>query len=380
MDIEQAKRDAVLEAVRKLKTSPFKATAIKVEMEGGIGRTEDCDWCTDWFNEHLSDRAKAALVYLACYPDGGDTEITFTISLADPTNVLVLPEFIDLYNELSREAGSGHVNVSNAGMHMALLNDSKCRYPGTDSKIEWRSRFENMQRSCSLLMPALFFLGSTYENTRSFSPRYPRVSYDKYSAVHGSDGCLEFRVFDTCYNQPGIILDNVVVMANVMQFFRKKYKPVKMGVNQVLFGKNGRNGHQPLESHYTTKEHIRLLNAGLNILKPSYYSIEDVKAQRKFGKCEADCADIDELFEQEAKARFVEYNERMDLDNQAHVYFAQGDVMAHAANNPARRAEIMKSMDERVKQVKATFSRHTYESFKKTLPQPKVGDFMLEGE
>lgn len=231
----------------------------------------------------------APLMYSEFYRDGSvDSENTLTLSLEDPAKVVdLLPKIIQIWNDLGDEIGNG-VNLARAGMHMALLNDANCVYP-SDNRVGDDQRFKNFSKSMSLLLPALFFLGSGDDKSRELRFRQPRVAYsygdwsdNKYSAVYYNGGAVEFRVFNTCYDNPEVIFDNLVVMANCMRYWTSKYKPSGLSkiTARTTFGND--NGDK-LDRFYVTAQHIDLLNAGLAKLKPAYYSIREVKKQRSFG-------------------------------------------------------------------------------------------------
>lgn len=310
------KHDVVVQAVKQLKLSEHGTTAIKVEVEANIER-EHSDKDT-WamiaerleplgltrYNEDDYFRAghtgysshwfpKLPLRYGEVYNDGSvDTEFTFTLMLNNPENILLLPKILQIVVDVYKEVGY-ELDTSNAGMHMALLNNAKGTYP-TRPKAYDISRFKNFRKSMIRLLPALYFLGSCTERSRALRFREPKIEHcqssnngqfrpgiAKYSAVAFSQGAVEFRVFETCYDNPEVILDNVVVMANAMKFWTRAYtrnylRPMPQAI------KFGTDRGYDLQRLYVTKQHIDLLHDGLNILKPMYYSINELKKQRNF--------------------------------------------------------------------------------------------------
>jgi hypothetical protein len=169
-----------------------------------------------------------------------------------------------------------------------------------------------------LLLPALYFLSAHSDTTRGLAMREPRIGctennhgHEKFSAVNYTHGAIEFRVFDTCYDQPEAILDNVVVMANCMRYWRRGYMPsgLEAIVPRLSFGTNS---DYTLERLYTTTEHIDVLNAGLRKLKPSYYTITELKQQRKFAVSRSGYQHrVDEL-RKEIEASYAEYKQRWE--------------------------------------------------------------------
>lgn len=223
---------------------------------------------------------KGALKFAYFYADPSvDSEFTFTLSLKDPNSIFMLPQIIALWKKLGEEIGNG-LSIQNAGMHMALIRTADCVYPSENEPND-NIRLRNMEKSMRMLMPALFFLGSDTSHSRGMRFRIPRVSTDKYSAVHFGGGALEFRVFETCYDNPERVLDNFVVMRNCLRFWSDKYHDPNLGrIAQSI--KFGNDSNQNLSRLYSTTTHLDLLNAGLTKLKPAYCTLKELKEQRGF--------------------------------------------------------------------------------------------------
>lgn len=215
------------------------------------------------------------------YDQSVDSECTMTLMITNPEDVLLLPRLIESWNALGVAVGNG-VGIDNAGMHMALLNDpdglyDENAYRNDDTAV----RYRNFKKAMSMMMPALYFLGATGDETRSTHFREPRVATEKYSAIHYVGTTLEFRVFDTCYDNPDQILDNFVVMRNCMRYWTKTYTNTGMKklCSQLNFGVNG---NMRTDRFYVSSKHIEVLNAGLAKLKPCYRTIKEIKDQRNF--------------------------------------------------------------------------------------------------
>lgn len=332
----EKQRAAILDAVRAAKRSEFKVTAIKVELEAQLRRHGDfsnTSYCHDYIMERLAVLGLAenseedwhslshdvetewqtagALQYAEFYNDGSvDSEFTFTISLAEPENIFLLPKVIEIFNELATANGAG-VDVDGAGMHMAFLNDPHCNYPAyTTTTEEHHRRLGNFSRSMSMLLPAMYFLGTSSERSRGMSYRRPQVGYDTHrAAIDYRGGALEFRVFDTCYDTPNAILDNFVVMSKAIRYWRLKHLPsgLEKIATRTRFGND--EGYE-LNRLYVTHEHLALLNEGLLRLKPSYYTIKQIKLQRKFEKNKR-FLDKERIAQtKQAEVEFQEYEER----------------------------------------------------------------------
>lgn len=314
---------SVSDAIDSIKKSSYKGTAIKVELEGQLNRySSDCpnchsdgetqcaecdgngtigedlancrvcdgegwiqcsghtskEWevedCQEFIKENVSAEANKKLVFGEFYDDGSvDSEFTFTLMLDDLEYVT---EFIQAFKKLGDTIGNG-IKTEGAGMHVAILNQKKGNYP-SGNQLSMKC-FDNFAATMARLMPALFFLGSADHRSRGLNYRYPKVSEDKYSAVNGGTGALEFRIFETCYDRPEAILDYVCVIAKCLQFYTAKRVelPFKK-IGDLAFINNGTY----LERFYISQAHLDALNAGLAILKPDHKTITQLKKERNF--------------------------------------------------------------------------------------------------
>lgn len=276
--LDEKLEKSIADAIKSIKKSDYKGTAIKVELEAELRRDryewEDGD-CHSYILDKISDDAREALVYSSFFVDGSvDSELTFTYMLDDLKYVV---EVIKAFKSLANKIGNG-LEVEGAGMHVAILNSKHGEYPEGNKLVV--SKFNNMKYTVSHLMPALFFLASSCWRSRGLGYRLPRVERSKYSAINGTTGALEFRVFETCYDNPEIIYDFVCVIAKCLQF----YSPKK--VDFSFFGTIGELGMgqhgTDLGRFYTSVKHLDALDAGLEILKPNHKTIEELKRERNF--------------------------------------------------------------------------------------------------
>jgi hypothetical protein len=257
---------------------------------------------------------KKPLVFSLFYSDPSvGSEWTATLSLEKSESIFKLPELVRAFKALGEAIGNG-IDVRNAGMHTSLLNDKNCFYPNHDVSREQWTRFHNFKRSMSSLMPALYFLGSDNSHSRSLHFREPRVDEDeKYSAIHYYGGALEFRVFETCYDNPERVLDNFVVMRNCIRFWTTKYKSpnlaklMKEAKSTVNFGNDN---NDRVDRFYTTVDHLDLLNAGIRKLKPAYKTIKQLKDEREFTVSKRSIRKMLKERITNAKVSFKEYEER----------------------------------------------------------------------
>lgn len=313
--------------IRSIVGGPGKWTAIKLESEGCLERTDRCgrscsrrdgkphvgckyfsdtkvanDFILRELAKHgLAQRKpggtswsylyapKAPLVFSRVYTDS-ETEWTTTLSIEKPEDALYAPILVDAWNALAKANGNG-IDVSGSGMHTALLQGKDGLYPSGVTKVQYKM-FDNFARSMRPLLPALYLLGASRVEggrgvTRSTSPRQPAISSsDKYSAIAYRQGALEFRVFDTCYEKRDQVLDNIVVIAqSVNKYWHKKYVRPNVNFGKVaMFGNSDcdNSSVNRLEKLYCLKEHVVMLNSGLRCIKPPYLSVKDIKEARKF--------------------------------------------------------------------------------------------------
>lgn len=292
------------------------------------GNTAFCqNWILEKLETHgLSQQAngewqpKLPLVFAKFYNDGSvDSELTFTISMDDPKNVLLIPKVVQAFKDMATEMGAD-INTNGAGMHTALLNTENCFYSSHNG--QWveregdRERYFNYKKSMNLLMPALYFLGSTSEFSRAMEYRRPGVGSamfsdgnGKRSAINWNFGALEFRVFETCYDNPEQTLDNIVVMRNTIKYWDTTYQRNYLS-NVTKKIKFGVEGNRKLDRFYILNEHVDLLNKGLKMLKPSYLTVRELKQQRNFKVDKRYIKNRDKRLREEATISYKEYEER----------------------------------------------------------------------
>lgn len=350
--ISSDQRRAILEAVDSLKKNPFKTTAIKVELEADINGRDDEDYCFKFLMDYVSREVHGCdsnvgeytasmknplpeVSYGEFYDDGSvNSELTFTIKLDNPDNIFLLPIFLEAWNTLAEEAGGQ--DVSGAGMHMALLNTSNCSYPSSVTQTNY-GRFLNFRKSMSLVLPALYFLGTHNKYSRDLEYRKPSIEctdeahgYDKFHAIGYNRGAIEFRVFDTCYDNPEAIFDNVIVMNNAMKFWKRRY--VSSGLenitSEITFGTSGTT----IDRFYTTVKHVDLLDEGLKILKPSYRTLDELKEERGFELTRESLANQETDWIKQATEDYDEYSERFDWSLSELAKKERGHLLASKAS------------------------------------------------
>jgi len=298
-----------------------------------------------------------ALKYAEFYTDGSvDSEFTFTLSLSNAANIMLLPKIVEAFTDLASEIDRG-INIDGAGMHMALIYNKQCTYPSSSGMGRRATHFSNFSRSMKLLLPALYFLGSANGHSRAMGYRRPEVACESHrAAIDWRGGALEFRVFDTCYDTPETILDNVVVIRNCMRYWSRKYKTPKLEkiTKAISFGNNS---SYELERFYQTATHLDLLNAGLKKLKPSYYTIKEVKQQRKFGTTKHSLKSRLTEYKKGLKVEYTEYTERQRWSKEASKHQIMARLLERqAVNNPIsdREAELARIQQQAEQEVESS--------------------------
>lgn len=201
-----------------------------------------CDNCSegyidnnDWEEQYIDDfemRFKENLngidkhfKYLRVYHDGSvDTEATLTLRV---DYIDELPEIIRVFKETCYHFGC--CETQNAGLHITLLEGYK--YP-REKKLN-QAKLNNFKQEVSKLLLGLVYLASPDEQTRSFQFRDLEISdKGKYSAIYThNDTCLEYRLFDTCYNEPDKILGYLTLIAKTLKYYTNNPKK-RVGIAQ----------------------------------------------------------------------------------------------------------------------------------------------------
>jgi hypothetical protein len=174
---------------------------------------EEFEW--NMFNL-LPAQVKEKIEYHKFYNDGSvDTEMTFTISI---NSIEYLPEIIRCFENTCFDFGDCDTN--NAGMHITLLRS--VRYPSTHQLD--KDKITNFKQEVSKLLLALSVFACPDDRTRGFNYRELQVSSkEKYSAIytHG-DTCIEYRIFDTCYDKPEYIVKNLETIIKTLRYYSNK--------------------------------------------------------------------------------------------------------------------------------------------------------------
>lgn len=215
--------------------------------------------------EHLS--------YGRFYYDGSvDSEYTFTLPVEHMDKII---HYVHAFKKLASVAGGG-LDIRGSGMHISVL-PQRCNgvYPTSD-RLDSMG-LQNFTNEVSKLLPALYFVGTAGHRSRKMEFRHPRItSGEKYSAIYTHSGtCLEYRLFETCYDKPEAIYDFIQVIAQTLRFYKDPSLRVK-----ALGKKFGFVNSVEIAKYYSTKEQLQILNATVKYVKPVDKSFKKLKQER----------------------------------------------------------------------------------------------------
>ena len=193
------------------------------ECDGEGCFNDGANWCEAYLEDfeqtmfnHLPEQINKKIKYYKFYNDGSvDTEMTFTISI---NHIEHLPKFIRAFKNTCFDYGD--CDTENAGMHITLL----CGYKYPSIHQLDKDKIENFKREASKLLLALSVFASPDEQTRAFNYRELQVSStQKHSAIFTHDDtCLEYRIFDTCYDNPKYIIRNLETIIKTLRYYSSK--------------------------------------------------------------------------------------------------------------------------------------------------------------
>lgn len=302
--------------------------------------------------------------FVRLYYDGSvDTEVTFTVRLDNEENIFYIPKVLEAYKEMADDHQQG-LDVRGAGMHTALIFSRGCSYPSTVFPFNREVR-NNFKRSVTQLLPALYFLATATGRSRPMNYRPPIIDgQQKGSAISIHDGAIEFRIFDTCYEKPTAALDNIVVIRNVMKFMTEQYTSPGIGdaikKQAITFGNSV---DQTLGRLYITTDQISALYAGLPVIMPEYYTIDQLKEQREFNRELNDAAEIERQQQEQAEMEYAEYEERFNWQLKAREEEVKGQVMRNIIDR-ATPDDLKKMTKENLEKLCASQIKSEVEYYK----------------
>lgn len=309
-----------------------------------------------------------------------DSEITFTVRLDDPENVIRVLDMVDAFKALGEAIGNG-MNVDGAGLHMSWLFTEDCSYyserhgdyPPESRPYNYSEReLRNFRRAMHHMMPALFFLAAPANGgnwTRGMGYRNPEVSLfgGAYYAIHVNYGAMEFRVFDTCYDNMEQVLDNIVVMSNCLKYLTRTYTGPRSDMAHYLFGNDA---DRTLDRLYYEENTLDLLYRHLDKLKPSYYTMRQLRKQRGFTLDKGVLKRREETIRRNAELAWKEYDDRWKVLFDIRAEEAKHTYMQNFVER-ADLQEITKLSDKRIRElveadIKAYLERQKATRIKRT--------------
>lgn len=285
------------------------------ECDGDGRQQADTDWesesdCEAFILRNVTPEARNALVYQQFYNDGSvDSEFTFTVRMED---IHLAVEFLDAFRLLSDEIGGG-MDTYGSGMHLSVLTEGE--YP-CSTNLD-RNKISNFKREVTKILPALYFVASPDHASRPLDFRHPLISDDKsgdYPAIcTHDDTILEYRIFETCYQQPEMLLENFEVIANTLKYYSNR--PLNyQGPSADLGNRYEHSGG--VARFYDTTDRLEALNRALPFIKPKDKTIRQMKAQRNFKLTQAQLGKREKIKKRRAEADYQRYVEDTEKANE----------------------------------------------------------------
>jgi hypothetical protein len=236
--------------------------------------------CQAYIKDHISQEAREAINFMYFYNDGSvDSEITYTLPIDNPQYAL---EVIEAFKSLADEIGNG-IDVEGAGMHVSVLTSSD--YPSY-SRLP-SANINNFKREVAKLLPALYVAATSGDFTRGIGYRDAMITSDtKYSAIytHG-DTCLEYRLFETCYQRPEALYEYLGVIARTLEYYVDPSKRVTytskneeksaLGTEFPIYGQAGLKGFTELP------EQVEVIKKQFKHVQPAGVTMKQFMEQRK---------------------------------------------------------------------------------------------------
>jgi hypothetical protein len=265
--------------IKRIKAAGF--THFKVELEADLSRDDDFDdedYCRRFILSTLREETRRVLNFSRFYNDGSvDSEFTFTLPIEHAWRTV---EIIEAFNDLADANGHG-MTTDRAGMHLSLLTSGT--YP--TSRTLNATKLANFTTQVTKLLPALYAASSHDGLTRSMGYRRPQISPEKdsvYPAICTHDGtCLEYRLFDTCYDQPEAVLEKIQVISATLVYFDTR-KKVSVEAKQFTLDRvcGDRENKQPFAKTIRDTDNLAALRETIKFVKPRGTSVKSFLAAR----------------------------------------------------------------------------------------------------
>lgn len=237
-----------------------------------VERETETQECENIMLRYMKAETKEALTYGNFYDDGSvDSEYTFTLPVE---HVEKVPDVIEAFKKMAKDVnGTGNIDVHGAGLHISVLTEGK--YPSRNQLDE--VGMLNFRKEVHKLLPAMFFMASSGRQSRSLEYRIPRISKsEKYSAIFTHNNtCIEYRLFETCYDNTDVFFDYLQVIAKTLEFYVEPKKRVQALDKKFVFcaGDN-------VSRFFDTPEQLRILNGQISEIKPADKSYLRLKRER----------------------------------------------------------------------------------------------------
>lgn len=276
---------------------------------------EECDGnnyreaedCEEFILGRVSPEARNALTFSYFYYDGSvDSEFTFTLPI-DATEYI--PEFIEAFNALGEAVGNG-ISIGGAGMHTSIMEGG--RYRPHDGPFVWEEhKIDNFIRQNKKLLPALYFLAANKPTTRPMEYRPPQVGEGR-GAIAVYRNCIEYRIFDPCYDKPEYIFDIVEIIEKTLRFYDNPNKRIRGKRMRFRFYEN----NDSLQRFYQDAEQLEYAEKMLKHLKPDNKNLRDLKRERGFNLTVNKLKQRLEQEYTEYRQEFEEYQQRQQQQKQ----------------------------------------------------------------
>jgi hypothetical protein len=249
---------------------------MKFELEAMLWRRQEA-WgearCHNFIRDHIPPEIRSITVFDHFYYDGSvDSELTVTLP-TDKAHEIV--HYIKAFNELAKAIGKG-INVENAGMHVAVLTNS--RYPC--STYLDTDKLNNFKREVNKLLPAMFFMAGHSYKSRPLGFRGPQIGMGKHVAINicpgGLSTALEYRIFETCYDKPEEVYNKIEVIAQTLKYYSHKKNNVKLP-GPITLGNGG-----VWDNLFQDEKALLLLEKSIKYVQPRHKTFEELKKERNF--------------------------------------------------------------------------------------------------
>lgn len=268
--------------IKAIKDAGF--THLKIELEAQLNRSDDFydeENCESYIREHTTRETLDTLTYMQFYDDGSvDSELTFTLPIEEAWRGI---EIMNAFKSLS-DANGGGLQTHRAGLHLTLLTSGE--YP-SETKLDSR-KLANFAKQVTRLLPGLYAAATHNGVTRQLEYRRPSISPEKdgvYPAIctHGGT-CLEYRIFDTCYDKPEALLEKIQIIAATLQFFHPTRAAVLKSTSFDLEDVANRYSNRLFSETIKDLKNLEALNETIAIVKPKGVSLATFKRARQLDK------------------------------------------------------------------------------------------------